>query len=210
MRGPRPAGQRQLVAAAWDATSRGGGGALPPPWHRQAPRLGRVGRPQWGADIQLEAVPAPACGWGGKAANFSSLGPFSGRSWTHCQRFLFATRKQKKISSPAHATSLAAIPLLSSSSHYSCLLIHSIHLPIRSPSIHPLSIFPSIHVCMHQFTHSPISHLSPSHPFIYPSFIHHSTHLSSVLPPIHPSMYSGPQGGWSHVGNPTWTRCNCH
>lgn len=66
VRGPRPAGQRQLVAAVWDATSRGGGGALPPPWHRQAPRLGRVGRPQWGADIQLEAVAAPACGQGAK------------------------------------------------------------------------------------------------------------------------------------------------
>lgn len=54
VRGPRPAGQRQLVAAAWDATSGGGGGALPPPWHHQAPRLGRAGRPQ------LKAVPAPA------------------------------------------------------------------------------------------------------------------------------------------------------
>lgn len=131
VRGPRPAGQRQLVAAAWDATSGGGGGAIPPPWHRQAPRLGRVGRPK--------AVPAPACSWG--QSSFSSLGPFSGRSWTPGQRFLFATRKQKKCSSlPMHT--LAATSLLSSSSHYSCLLIRSIHLPICSPSIHHPSFLP--------------------------------------------------------------------
>lgn len=142
---------------------------------------------------------------GGKAASFSSLGPFSERSWIHCQRLLFATRKQKNLL-PSPCNHPSSHPVLPSSSHYSCLLTRSIHLSIRSPSTHLPSIFPSIHLCVSPLIHPSLTSLPP----IHLSIIHHDTYLSSVLPPIHPSVYSASQGVCNHVGNSTWTRYNCH
>lgn len=126
---------------------------------------------------------------GGKAASFSSLGPFNGRGWTHYQRFLFATRKQKNVlPSLCNYPSSHPSPLLSSSSHCSCLLIHSIHLPIRSPFIHLSSIFPPIHLYVSSLIHPSLTSLPPTH-----SSIHHSPitrvfsrtfSLPSILPRI--------------------------
>lgn len=149
VRGPRPAGQRQLVAAAWDATSGGGGGALPTlalsgaavgdvvGSPRHDPACGRARTCLW-LGAKQQASPVPLVIDAGLIAKGSAV------------RFLFATRKEKKFP-PLYHQSMRHRSSLLRLSHSS--RVYSSVLPICPPNHLPSTIHFSFHPFMHQPTH---------------------------------------------------------
>lgn len=203
--GPRPAGQRQLVVAAWGPPSGWGRGA-PPTLAPSGAGLGGVKTAPWRgpgartpARLCLHAPAAPS-----QSATLSRLGFLVKRAGAGLFRALRSAlqsacdKKMGNFPLPVQPSYQPAF-FLSRSSYYPCFHppIHPFTLPYTDrsilscihPALHP-SILPSFHLSTRPSIHSPIH--PPIYPLIHPfifSFLPSlSPFLSLPIPPFHLSI----------------------